>query len=93
MLKAVMDVYGKLNESECPSADYLAAKAEETEINVDQGPSTCHKNFAEVGAAPQFRVLSPSDEGGSLRLALHVGPLQGQNMATGAEVGPFRKVR
>ena len=33
MLKAVMDVYGKLNEGECPSADYLAAKAEETEIN------------------------------------------------------------
>ena len=33
MLKAVMDVYGKLNEGECPSADYLAAKAEETEVN------------------------------------------------------------
>ena len=33
MLKAVMDVCGKLNEGECPSADYLAAKAEETEIN------------------------------------------------------------
>ena len=33
MIKAVMDVYGKLNEGECPSADYLAAKAEETEVN------------------------------------------------------------
>ena len=33
MLKAVTDVYGKLNEGETPSADYLASKAEECEIN------------------------------------------------------------
>ena len=38
MLKAVTDVYGKLNEAETPSAEYLAAKAEECEVNE---PTAC----------------------------------------------------
>ncbi|CAE7273906.1 unnamed protein product [Symbiodinium sp. CCMP2592] len=33
MLKAVTDAYGKMNESETPSAEYLATKAEECESN------------------------------------------------------------
>ena len=33
MLKAVTDAYGKINEGETPSAEYLATKAEECESN------------------------------------------------------------
>ena len=33
MIKAVEGVYGSLNDGECPSPDYLAVKAEETECN------------------------------------------------------------
>ena len=33
MLKAVTDTYGRLNEAETPSAEYLATKAEECESN------------------------------------------------------------
>ena len=33
MLKAVTDAYGKINEGETPSAEYLATKAEECECN------------------------------------------------------------
>ena len=33
MLKAVSDAYGKINEGETPSAEYLATKAEECESN------------------------------------------------------------
>ena len=33
MVKAVVDTYGKLSEGETPSAEYLAAKAEEVEEN------------------------------------------------------------
>ena len=33
MMRAVSTAYGKLNEAETPSAEYLALKAEETEQN------------------------------------------------------------
>ena len=33
MIRAVELVHGALNDSECPSADYLSIKAEETECN------------------------------------------------------------
>ena len=39
MLKAVQAVYGKINEGETPSAEYLAAKAEECESNEPRASS------------------------------------------------------
>eukprot|EP00435_Cladocopium_sp_Y103_P043206 s2858_g12.t1 len=45
MLRAVEAVHGSLGESECPSADYLSLKAEETECN-------------EPTAAPLDEILS-----------------------------------
>lgn len=45
MLKAVESVHGSLSDAECPSADYLSVKAEETEAN-------------EPTAAPLDEILS-----------------------------------
>ena len=45
MLRAVEAVHGQLNDSECPSSDYLSLKAEETECN-------------EPSAAPLDEILS-----------------------------------
>lgn len=45
MLKAVESVHGSLSDAECPSADYLSLKAEETEAN-------------EPTAAPLDEILS-----------------------------------
>ena len=45
MLRAVEAVHGQLNDSECPSSDYLSLKAEETECN-------------EPTAAPLDEILS-----------------------------------
>ena len=39
MIKAVQAVYGKINEGETPSAEYLAAKAEECESNEPRASS------------------------------------------------------
>ena len=39
MIKAVQTVYGKINEGETPSAEYLAAKAEECEPNEPRASS------------------------------------------------------
>ena len=45
MLRAVEAVHGSLNDAECPAADYLSLKAEETEAN-------------EPTAAPLDEILS-----------------------------------
>ena len=45
MLRAVEAIHGQLNDSECPSSDYLSLKAEETECN-------------EPSAAPLDEILS-----------------------------------
>jgi len=45
MIRAVENVHGQLNDSECPSSDYLSLKAEETECN-------------EPTAAPLDEILS-----------------------------------
>ena len=45
MLKAVETIHGTLSDAECPSADYLSLKAEETEAN-------------EPTAAPLDKILS-----------------------------------
>ena len=45
MLRALEAVHGQLNDSECPSSDYLSLKAEETECN-------------EPTAAPLDEILS-----------------------------------
>ena len=57
MLKAVTDTYGKLNEAETPSAEYLATKAEECEKQRTFGEFTGPYLFKEG-----FTSRKPSDK-------------------------------
>lgn len=66
MLRAVEAVHGTLNDSECPSADYLSLKAEETECNEPNASPLDEILSKQISANSQ--IQSSVDSSGHIRI-------------------------
>ena len=66
MIRAVELVHGQLNDSECPSADYLSIKAEETECN--EPVASPLDEIMSKQASTNSQIQSAVDTSGHIRI-------------------------
>ena len=66
MIRAVENLHGHLNDSECPSADYLSVKAEETESN--EPTASPLDEIISKQASSNSQIQSTVDSSGHIRV-------------------------
>ena len=66
MIRAVENLHGHLNDSECPSSDYLSVKAEETECN--EPTASPLDEIVSKQAASNTQIQSTVDNTGHIRV-------------------------